>query len=36
MLGQLSTTAGAKVIDDQVKAILDKAGYYNGKKAKLQ
>ncbi|GHF45477.1 multiple sugar transport system substrate-binding protein [Deinococcus metalli] len=36
MLGQLSTVAGAKAIDDQVKDILTKAGYYNGKKAKLQ
>ncbi|MFK7602330.1 ABC transporter substrate-binding protein [Deinococcus sp. SM5_A1] len=36
MLGQLSTAAGAKVIDDQVRSILDKAGYYSGKKAKMQ
>jgi multiple sugar transport system substrate-binding protein len=36
MLGQLSPAAGAKVIDDQVRSILQKAGYYNGKKAKLQ
>lgn len=36
MLGQLTPAAGAKVIDDQVRAILDKAGYYSGKKARLQ
>ncbi|WP_425145258.1 ABC transporter substrate-binding protein [Deinococcus sp.] len=36
MLGQTTTLAGAQAIDAQVKAILEKAGYYSGKKAKLQ
>lgn len=36
MLGQVSVPDGARAIDQQVKAILDKAGYYSGKKPKLQ
>ncbi|CAM3706400.1 ABC transporter substrate-binding protein [Deinococcus frigens] len=36
MLGQLTPQAGAKVIDGRVKEILTRAGYYSGKKAKLQ
>ncbi|MGH7120188.1 MAG: ABC transporter substrate-binding protein [Acetobacteraceae bacterium] len=35
-LGQLSVAAGMKKINDELKTILTKAGYYNGKMAKIQ
>jgi len=36
MLGTVSVEEGARAINDQVRAILDEAGYYRGAKPKLQ
>lgn len=36
MLGRISVEEGAKLLDQQIREILDKAGYYSGKKPKLQ
>jgi len=36
MLGSISVEDGAKKLNDQIREILDKAGYYSGTKPKLQ
>lgn len=36
MLGSISVEDGAKLLNDQIRQILDQAGYYSGQKPKLQ